>query len=160
MAINYSLGVHLSKPNDKNSEKKVYAHAQAREVMQLEDLADHIQQHGSPFTADIILGVARKLVSCVCEQLLEGNKVCLGRLGSFYISLKSEGVDDASTFNPADNIKALNVRWNRGSDFKNLLGKAKFEYVTTRKQQSASRKQEKQALNVKIGAAAAAEGGE
>lgn len=158
MAINYSLGVHLSKPNDKSSEKKVYAHAQAREVLQLEDLADHIQEHGSPYTADIILGVSRKLVSCIREQLLDGNKVCLGRLGAFYISLKSEGVDDAATFNAAENIKAVNVRWDRGSDFKNLLGKAKFEYVTTRKQQSASRKQEKQALNVKI--AAVSEGGE
>jgi len=157
MAINYSLTARLSKPNDKNSEKKVYAQAQTREVMELEDLADHIQAHGSPYTADIILGVSRKLVSCVCEQLLEGNKVSLGRLGAFYVSLKSEGVDDASTFNPADNIKALKVRWTPAPDFRNLLGRAHFEYVTTRKQQAAQKKLEKQQLNVKLGASATPE---
>ena len=47
--INYSLGMRLSNPADKNSEKKVYAYAQVRETLTLNQLAKHISSHGSPY---------------------------------------------------------------------------------------------------------------
>lgn len=147
MAINYSLGLRRSNPSDKNSEKKVYAYAQHNDVLDIDQLADHIQEHGSPYTADIIVGIARKLVSCIREQLLLGNKVKLGRLGAFFLTVIGEGADDSEKFNPADQIKNVRVHWEPGKDFLNLVDNAKFRYMTTRKQQAQARKDEKTALN-------------
>ena len=147
MAINYSLGLRKTNPSDKDSEKKVYAYAQFHEVLDIDQMADHIQEHGSPFTADIIVGMARKLMGCVREQLLLGNKVKLGRLGSFYTTIIGEGVDDAEKFNPAEHIKDIRVHWEPGKDFLSLIDSATFRYMATRRQQTQAKKDEKAALN-------------
>lgn len=149
--IDYSLSLRAVNPGDAESEKKVFAAAQAREVLDIEDLADHIQEHGSPYTADIIVGVVRKVVSCIREQLLAGNKVNLGRLGAFYLTFSGEGVDDATEFNPLTDISRVNVRWERGKQFDNLKSQATFNLVDTREKQAAQRKALKAALNDEMG---------
>ena len=149
--INYSLGLRKSNPSEKNSEKKVYAYAQNTEVIDIQKLAKHIQVHGSPYTRDIIVGVLTKAVDCIREQLLEGKKVNLGEMGSFYCTISSEGVDSADEFNPSAHIKGVNVRWDRGSEFSDLLAEAEFNYVTTREQQAKARKEEKAAINTELG---------
>ena len=149
--INYSLGLRKSNPSEKNSEMKVYANAQSTEVIDIQKLAKHIQMHGSPYTRDIIVGVLTKAVDCIREQLLEGKKVNLGEMGSFYCTISSVGVDSADEFNPSAHIKGVNVRWDRGSEFADLLAEAEFNYVTTREQQAKARKEEKAAINTELG---------
>ena len=149
--IDYSLGLRSSNPGEENSEKKVYAFAQAREVLTLKALARHISSHGSPFTRDITTGVLLKAVDCIREELLEGKKVQLGDLGAFYLTLSSEGAEDAEKFNPAVNITRVNVRWEQGEEFGNLISEATFNLVETRKEQREARKQLKAALNEVMG---------
>lgn len=149
--INYSLGKRACNPGDAESAKKVYAYAQSRENVNIMSLAKHIQQHGSPYTRDVIVGVITKAVDCVREQLLNGNRVQLGEMGTFYVTLKSEGVEDSTEFNASQHIKGVNVRWERGQEFSDLLHDATFYYVTTREQQAAARKAEKEALNEGMG---------
>ena len=149
--INYSLGLRKSNPNEKNAEMKVFAYAQSTEVIDIQKLAKHIQMHGSPYTRDIIVGVLTKAVDCIREQLLEGKKVNVGEMGSFYCTISSEGVDSADEFNPSAHIKSVNVRWDRGHEFEDLLSEAEFNYVTTREQQAKARKEEKAALNTELG---------
>ena len=149
--IDYSLGPRLSKPNDKNSEKKVFAYAQARQVIDIMSLARHIQSHGSPYTRDIIVGVLTKAVDCIREQLLEGNKLQLGEMGAFYVTLKSVGADSSDTFSPTAHIKAVKVRWEPGKSFTDMLADASFNYVTTREAQAEARKAEKQAIDEELG---------
>ena len=149
--VNYSLGTRACNPGDAESAKKVYAYAQTRETVNIMSLAKHIQQHGSPFTRDVIVGVLTKTVDCIREELLNGNKVQLGEMGAFYVTLSGEGVDDAKDYNPAQHIKRVNVRWERGKEFDNLLPECTFYYVTTREQQAAARKAEKEALNEGMG---------
>ena len=151
MALNYSLGVRLSKPNDKSSEKKVYATLQMRELVDIDALAEHMTQHNSQFSKGVIKGIIEDAVSCVVELLKDGNHVELGPLGKLRLTCKSEGVDDASTFNPSDNIKSISLRLSPDTvTLARIRNGISFEYVTSRKQQAAARKQEKQALNVKI----------
>ena len=150
MAINYSLGLRSSIPYDKNSEKKVYAYAQMRELITLPKLAKHICLHGSPYGRDVIIGVMTAVVDCVRENLLEGNKVQLGEMGAFYLAFNSQGVDTAEDFNPANNINQVRVRWERGSAFADLTNEAKFNYVTSRDQQAKARKEEKATLNAEM----------
>ena len=158
--IDYSLSLRPVNPGNTESEKKVFASAQAREILDIEDLADHIQEHGSPYTADIIVGVARKLVSCIREQLLAGNKVGLGRMGSFYVTFSGEGVDNADDFNPQTHIESVNVRWERGDYFENLKDDTTFNLVFTRKEQAEQKKAMKAALNEEManGATGSGEG--
>ena len=151
--VDYSLTAHTCNPSDKNSVQKIYALPQRRLTLSIEDLADHIQDHGSPYTADIIVGVARKLVSCIREQLLAGNNVELGRMGTFAIAFsKQKGVDDANDFDPQTAIGKVPVRWIRSKYFVDLKSDAKFQLVQTRKEQAAARKEVKEALNEEVGA--------
>ena len=158
MALNYSLGVRLSKPNDKNSEKKVYATLQAREVMDIDALAEHMASHNTQFSQGVIKGIVEDAVTCIVELLKEGNHIVLSPLGKIFLTCKSEGVDDASTFSPAANIRRINVRLQADPSVKYRVNQnPRYELVSSRKGQAAQKKAEKQALNVKIGASATTE---
>ncbi len=45
------------------------------------------------------------------EQLLEGKKVQFGDLGTFYLSVRSNGADDEEKFNLGTDIKGLYLRF-------------------------------------------------
>ena len=66
------------------------------------------------------------------EQLLEGKKVELGDLGFFYVRISGEGAPSAAEYNPAIYVKKLNVKWQCGARFKDLLGEAVFNLVAPR----------------------------
>ena len=74
-------------------------------------------------------------VACLREQLLAGNKVSLGDLGSFHVELACDGADTTDEFN-AQKIKDVNVRWTPGLEFKNLRSVAEFNLVPSRKAQA------------------------
>ena len=153
MAIKYSLGAHNSIPADKNSEKKIYPSAQYNELVDINEFARHIQAHGSPFTRDVIIGVLTAAVDCLREQLVAGKKVNFGDLGSFYISLRSVGVDDAEDFDPDIHIRNIYVHWERSKFFADLKGDPdiKWEYTLTHKAMAEAKKQSKQDINVAAG---------
>lgn len=149
--IDFSLGLRSCNPGDADSPKKAYAYSQARQILNIMTIGRHIQQHGSVYTRDVVVGVLTKAVDCIREELLNGNKVNLGELGSFYVTLSSEGVDNVLDFNPDHHITSVNVRWEPGESFRDLLPDADFHYVTTREQQAVAKKTEKEALNLELG---------
>ena len=102
--------------------------------------------HGSKYHKGYIIAVATQLVDCIREQLLVGNRVNLGDLGAFCVSLVSESADNAESFTTAL-IKKVKVRWEPSIEFEDLLKEATFEYVGTRKAQAKARKAEKELLN-------------
>lgn len=142
--INYSIvprTVNLAERTlaYKNGEKdsfvpqiKYYPAAQQSAVMNLDKFAAHIADHHSKYGKGDVYCVLTEAVSCMREQLLLGNKIILGDLGSFYISLSSEGSDYYNEFN-VSLIKKVNVNWEQGDAFKTLLNDAQFELVETRK---------------------------
>ena len=68
------------------------------------------------------------------ELLLESKKIQLGELGSFSVALNTKGANTAALFT-AENIKKVNVNWERGKLFKNLRDDATFQLVPSRKAQ-------------------------
>lgn len=66
------------------------------------------------------------------EQLLNGQKIKFGDLGSFYLSLSSEGTLTAEDYNPAIHVKAVNVNWERGLKFRGLKEETEFNLVAGR----------------------------
>ena len=146
MPIKFSLAASPANPMDKNSGKKIYPHAQYNELIELKELAYNIQEHGSPFTRDVILGVLTAAVDCIREQLVMGNKVNFGDLGSLYVTLRSDGVERAEDFNPHSDIKQVEVNWAPSDLFKNIKNdpRVKYEFVPTRKEMSEAKKLSKE----------------
>ena len=139
--IDYSI-CKRTNPIDGTAAPKAYAAAQMRENMSFSDFVNHIAGHNGVFSRGTVQGVLSDACQCLVEQLLNGNKVQLGELGNFWISLSSTGADSAESFS-ASNIKAVNIVFTPGADFENLRGKATFNLVSSRKAQAAVLKAEK-----------------
>lgn len=136
MPIKYSLSAHPSNPSDKeNKSMKVYARIQYDQIVTLEDLARHIHDHGSPFNEAVIEGVLLEMVNCIHEQIVDGNRVQLGKLGTLQAALRSKGADSPDNFQPEAYIEAIEVNWTPSEKFKNLKNdpNIKYEQVLTRK---------------------------
>ena len=67
-----------------------FAQAVTLETLSLRDMAKHITSHGSPFTADVVIGVLEAFRSCLIEQLLESKKVKVQGLGTFYVTIANK----------------------------------------------------------------------
>ena len=157
MAINSSLAPRTINPGEAESEKKIYPMAQYLEIVTLKELAAHLVAHGSPFSRGAVLGILTDTVTCIRENLLLGNKVQLGDMGAFFVTLSSEGADNADAFTPSM-IKGVNVRWTPGEEFRSLIDEASFRQVATRELQLSSRKEMRNQANVGIGVAGSESG--
>ncbi len=145
MAINYSLCARSAGIN--SDEIKIYAVPQAKEILSLEEFAEHISDHNSLFDKSTITGVLMKMVSCLKEQLLAGNQVSFGDLGKFYVTFRTTGADSATDYSAASYIKRINVRFAPGDDLSNLIDEATLEQTTTLEAQAAALKAQKEELD-------------
>ena len=91
--------------------QKYYGKVVTTGTMSYKELTKHMSEHNSVYGEDVCSGVAIKLESCILEQLLEGKKVQFGDLGTFYLSVKSEGAETEEKFNMGQNIKGLYLRF-------------------------------------------------
>ena len=102
----------LIKVNQNKNEKtaaygKWYGRVVSTKTMSYQELCKHMSEHNSIYGEDVCLGVANKLQSCILEQLLEGKKVQFGELGTFYLSVKSNGAESEEDYNLGACIKGL-----------------------------------------------------
>ena len=130
--VNYSI-VMRNNPMDADAAKKAYASAQYAEVMDINRFAEHIASHGCVYKRADIVAILTMAVDCMREQLLAGQKIQLGDLGDFSISINSIGAESSAAYNPAIHARKLNVNWSAGTRFRNLLEDAVFNLVATRK---------------------------
>ena len=74
---------------------------------------DHISEHGSIYTPDVVYGVLEKFRSCLIEMLLNSKKVKIEGLGTFYCTLENQkkGALKKEDFNPNKHLKALHIRF-------------------------------------------------
>ena len=136
--INYSIAILSAKPGTKKAqitETKAYGTAQVHTKLDFDDFCKHIADHNSPFSQGTIKGILTDAVACLREQMLAGNSVSLGDLGTYHVELNTEGAVTTEDFTTA-NIKAVNVRWSPGKKFKNLRQEAEFQLVPARKAQA------------------------
>ena len=127
--------------------QNAYAIAQYADVMTIEKFAKHIATHGCVYSRGDISAILYMAVDCMRELLLEGKKIRLGELGDFSVSLQSKGAETAEKFS-AQNITGVNVNWDCGPEFKNLLDDAEFNLVASRSAQAAVLKAIKNGENV------------
>jgi predicted histone-like DNA-binding protein len=114
---------------------KTYGRLMHMDTLNTSDLCRHIMKHGTIFTPDVVKGVIERFVMCFEELLLEGNKIKLDGLGTFYLSINTEGVAKEDQFT-ANNVKALRIKFigdqSKESEYatKMLTSKAKFRSLS------------------------------
>ena len=139
--INYSVYMWKN-PTVENAVEKAYAKNQVSEIWTLEKFAKHIADHNGVYSRGTVKGVISDMCECLVEQLLNGNKIQLGELGTFGISISSVGADSIEKFT-SRNIKTVNILFAPGVDFENLITRAEFNLVSSRSAQAATLKAEK-----------------
>ena len=92
---------------------KWYAQIKTLETLNTRRLAQHISEHGSIYTPDVVYGVLEKFRSCLLEMLLESKKVKIEGLGTFYCTLENQrkGADKKEDFDVKKHLKALHIRF-------------------------------------------------
>ena len=120
----------------KSEKQNAFAIAQYADVITIEKFARHIATHGCVYSRADISAILYMAVDCMRELLLEGKKIRLGDLGDFSVNLSSKGAETADKFT-AQNITGVNVMWDPGMEFKNLLADAEFNLVASRSAQAA-----------------------
>lgn len=136
----------MKQPGFPEEGNKTFPVAQYAELMDLQAMAEHMESHNSKYNKGDVMAVATQLTSCIREQLLLGNKVVLGDLGAFAVSLVSDAADNAESFSTSM-IKKVKVRWEPSIEFTDLINEAQFTFVGSRKSQAAARKAERERLN-------------
>ena len=105
----------LKQNNIKNSKiyGKWFAHGKTIETLNTRKMANHISEHGSIYTPDVVFGVLEKFRSCLLEMLLNSKRVKIDGLGIFFTTLENEpgGALRKEDFSPAKNLKALHIRF-------------------------------------------------
>ena len=125
--IDYS--VYMMTPTFSRDETpKAYAKNQVSEIWTLEKFAKHIADHNGVYSRGTVKGVI--------------SDIQLGELGTFGISISSEGAESIDKFT-AKNIKAVNILFDPGKDFENMIDRADFNPVASRAAQIATLKAEK-----------------
>ena len=139
--IEYSIYM-MGNPIKPEEPQKAYAKNQVREIWDLNKFCKHIASHNAGYSRGMVKAILSDMCDCLVEQLLNGNKVKLGEFGIFSITINCEGAESLEKFTE-ENIKSVNIKFNPGVDFENLVDKAEFKLVASRAGQAALLKAEK-----------------
>lgn len=121
--VKYHL-IERVNPQDILGIRKHYAVVHNQGEINLRQLATRISRESTISMMDT-MAVLEGLLQVIPDTLIDGRIVKLGELGTFRLSISSDGVDDPDEFN-SSMIKALNLRFRPGLLFREQLNKAKF----------------------------------
>ena len=92
---------------------KWYGRVKYLESMNTRKLSNHIAEHGSVYTPDVVYGVMEKFRSCLIEMLLQSKKVKIDGLGTFYatIECRKGGAVSKDKFSVQKDVEGLHIRF-------------------------------------------------
>ena len=92
---------------------KWFAKVKSLETLNTRKLAQHISEHGSVYTPDVVYGVLEKFRSCLVEMLLNSKKVKIEGLGTFYCTIENtkRGALKKEDYNVQKHINGLHIRF-------------------------------------------------
>ncbi|WP_028903676.1 hypothetical protein [Prevotella sp. P6B4] len=107
---------YLLKQNKVSNSKVLgrwFARQKTIETLNTRKLANHISEHGSIYTPDVVFGVLEKFRSCLLEMLLNSKRVKIDGLGIFFTTLENTegGAESKDKFLPQKNLKGLHIRF-------------------------------------------------
>lgn len=106
------LAVPRVNPRDLEAPKQFYAFLERGDDVTFEELITFIGTL-SGINEPYIVAVLRTLEKVIIDQLSHGRYVQLGRIGTFYLALKSVGTETAEELS-SRSVKSLNIRFKPG----------------------------------------------
>ena len=90
---------------------KYYARPVVTETIGIDELAEHMASHNTPFSKGAIKGLLTDMVSCVKELVLQNKAVKIDNLAIFSIGIRNkEGAASEKEFTIAKNIEGFRLR--------------------------------------------------
>jgi predicted histone-like DNA-binding protein len=126
--LNYRL-IKRQNPRDPAAPRRYYAVGVAQGVTDVRELVDRISDLSTVTSIDT-LAVLEALLKVIPKELSNGRIVRLGDLGTFRLTLKSEGSDQSENFNNSF-IKGTNLIFRAGKLFRNVLKNIDFAKAKT-----------------------------
>ena len=114
-------------PRDLTLPKKFYAKLKTGDNVSFEELADLISKV-SNLNYSQVLGALGTLIEIIEMQLRHGRPVRLNTLGTFYLTLHSQGFDLEEELT-SDGIKTANIRFRPGKRLKRMIRTLDFVKV-------------------------------
>ena len=103
----------LKQLNNENNKSHLlwFPKAKVSSVLSTRGLAQHIADHGTVWTSDIVEGVLNKFSNCLVELVTQGVAVKLDGLGKFYPSLEAKGAESPVGYNVGEYLRGVHVRF-------------------------------------------------
>ena len=116
------MSIFYRKYQNKNKNQKTFGWWYGRAVTlgktyTLDDLAKHMAEHNTPYSAGAIKGVLTDMVTCIRELVLEGKAVKLPNLAIFSAGVQSTAAQSSDEFSTQKNIKSVYMRARATGDF-------------------------------------------
>ena len=109
IAMQYDLRQNNTSNN--SSFGKWYPCAVRTSTLNTSGLANHIMEHGSVYTRDVVEGMVIKVRDCIVELLARGVGVKLEGLGTFYPTIEAAGADTPVDYNVNDYLQGIHIRF-------------------------------------------------
>ena len=106
-------------PQEPEMAPKYYASAMHGAKFELDSLASAVAERCSLRRADVY-GVLVGLMDIIPNELVNGNIISLGQLGSFYISVKSEGAETEEGLTPGS-VSGTKIQYRPTKELKKKL---------------------------------------
>lgn len=136
--VNYSVVGRINPSDRESGEKKYYATAQAKGSTGINEIAERIS-HATTVTRADCLAVLAALEEQISDSLQSGEIVKLGDIGTFRISISSDGADTEEMFNVCL-IKQAKIVYTPSANLKTKISNLNFTKVKTKKQQEEEEK--------------------
>ena len=109
------MSIFYRKYKNMNTASKTYGLWYGRAVtmgktVSLEDLAEHMAQHNTPYSEGIIKGVLTDMVNCIRELVLEGKSVKIPNLCIFSAGIKTVGAENPEDFTAATHVRSAYLK--------------------------------------------------
>ncbi len=104
---------NLRQLNNENNNAHLlwFPKAVRRSTLNLRGLSDHISEHGSLYTRDVVQGVLTKFTTCLVELIEQGVAVKLDGFGTFAATLEAKGAETPVGYNINEYLKGVHIRF-------------------------------------------------
>ena len=103
------INVHKNTNSKSLAFGKWYGYVDNDDPIGINELADHMSAHNTPFSPGTIAGVLKDMVHCIRELNLKSVPVKLDNLCIFKASVETKGVSNLADFTIAKGIKRIRL---------------------------------------------------
>ena len=103
------LNLYKNKNSNSTNYGKIYGRVDTPKMLDIDDLAEHMAEHGTVYTIDVVAGVLKGVARCIREKVLDGYSVKLDDLCIFTPSVTSKPAVDVESFEIGTHIKCTRL---------------------------------------------------